>query len=291
MSSNSPGGGLRVLNVCAGGFVLAFATPAGAVTPEQAQSLPVAELARMVLGEAGALAVDVDRPKWPLCDIMCPTPTAEQLKQPPPLSAGLTFYLSPFAASTMSGGWRGLCGVVVVGVSYDGQGEVTGIGTGYRWGVPRGMARTEADERPTGFGARLAAATAECRDGANVRSFFTADNDNSAVRAVVAAHLLGEAARDPARRTFKLSCRIYTSRCEGAEGVEQVAAAIAPDRITQVFQVDCARPDEMTLSFGPDGCYELSLASPGESALVEVADTYSTLKLKRVEYRLDHVVF
>ena len=293
MNGGWRGGGRRILSICAGWLILAFAAPAGAVTPEQAQTLPVGELARLVLGEAGALAIDVDRPKWPVCEMMCPTPalTAEQLKQPPPLSAGLTFYLSPFAASAMTDQWQGLCGVPMVGVSFDEQGQVTGIGAGQRWGVPHGMARTGADRRMTDFGSRLAAATAECRNGADVRSFFSADNDTSALRAVIAAHLLGEAARDPARRTFKLVCQSYMSRCEGAQGVEEVAAAIAPARIIQVYQVDCAHPNAMTLSLGPGGCYHLSLASPGEWAVVEVADAYSTLRLERVEYHLNHVVY
>lgn len=35
-----------------------------ALTPQEAQVLPLAELAQRVLGAAGAVVIDVERPRW-----------------------------------------------------------------------------------------------------------------------------------------------------------------------------------------------------------------------------------
>jgi hypothetical protein len=275
----------------AGALALTLGSAAGGVTPKQAQTLPVAELARLVLGEAGALVVDVDRPKWPTCEIMCPPLTEEQLKQPPPLRLGLTFYLRPFAASGMLNKWTGLCGVSHVFVSYGEHDELTGIGTGQRWGVPHGMERVTATAASQDFTTRLAAETEKCRTGADSRAFFVADGyDTSAYRVVIAAQLFAEAARRNAPLPFKFACKSYLGRCEDG-GAETVAARFRPANISQVWQVDCAEPHHSLSSNGPNGCYDVMLKGEGENLLVEVADAHSQLKIKRVEYSHGMVVY
>lgn len=280
--------------------ILAFlAMPAGAITPEQAQTLPLDELARIVLGEAGANVVDVDRPKWPTCGLplMCSPETDPPPGRAPPLSLGLIFYQRPYAVTLDREGWTGLCGTDMIHVAYDGDGRLARIVTGRAWGVPHAMKRVRPAAPQPDSETRVAAANAECQGGVEPRSYFTADNDESASRVAIAAQLLAEAALSRAPPAFKLKCDTYlpVEPCQGREALELVASAIAPARITQVYQVDCASPHKTTLSFGPGGCYHLELdarrASVGASALIEVEDSYSVLKLKRVEYSLSQVVY
>jgi hypothetical protein len=268
----------------------ALAAPAVAVTPEEAQSLPLAELARRVLGEAGAAVVDVDRPEWPTCDIMCPPLTEQQRRQAPPLRLGLRFYQRPFAASLALHQWTGLCGTNLIFVHYDEQGRVSAIATGQRWGVPNGMGRIASPPPAQEFMSRLAAETAKCQ-GADLRTFFVADDDVSALRVAVAAQLFAEAASRSDPLPFKLACNSHLGDCKGRDAVETVAAAFQVSRITQVSQVDCAKPERPIVRYNQDGCYELSLDRPGESILVEIGDAYSDLRIKRVEYRLGTVVY
>jgi hypothetical protein len=283
----------RGLGPWVGALALAFASPASAVTPEQAQSLPLPELARLVLGQAGALVVEVDRPKWPTgCQmIACPTFTEEQLKQPPPLSFGLNFYLRPFAASDMSNRWTGLCGVVIIEVSFDNHDEMTGIGTQVRWGVPNGLERVPATGASNDFLARQAAATEKCRSVKDSRAFFVSDaDDTSAFRVAIAAQLFGEAARRGASLPFEFKCESYRWECKDG-GAEAVAERFRPANIARAMQVDCAPPHLYMTSIGPAGCYEVWFDDPGETLLVEVANGYSDLTIKRVEYTRSTIVY
>jgi hypothetical protein len=277
----------------AGALALSFASPAGAVTPEQARALPLPELARLVLGEAGALAVDVDRPKWPTsCQmIACPVVTEEQLKQAPPLAFGLSFYLRPFAASDLLNQWTGLCGVVIVGVSFDSHGELTDMGTQVRWGVPHGLERVPATATAQDIVPRQAAETEKCRRVTDARTFFVSDaGDISAYRVAIAAHLFGEAARRGAPLPFRFKCESYQWECKDG-GAETVAEKFRPANISTAMQVDCAPPHRNMTTIGPAACYEIRLNDPGEALLVEVANGFSSLTIERVEYTRSMVVY
>jgi hypothetical protein len=266
------------------------AHPAAAVTPKEAQSLPVEELARRVLGEAGSLVVDVDRPKWPTCDHMCPPLTEAQRSEAPPLHLGLRFYQRPTAASIALGEWTGLCATTLVYLHYDRNGELTSFSTGQRWGVPHGMQRVTQPIGPGDFMTRLGEQSARCQ-GADLRDFFIADDEGTALRIAVASHLFAEAVARPGPLSFKLSCSTPYGDCRGRAAVETVAGAFRPTRFSQLNQVECAKPDREILRIGPDGCYSVMLDGPGEHILVEIADAYSELKLKRVEYSRGLVVY
>lgn len=268
-----------------------FASPAGAVTPEQARTLPVAELARQVLGEAGALMVDVDRPAWPGCRmIACPHYTEEQLKQAPPLRFGMTFYQRTFAALETSNRWTGLCGVVLVDVRFDEGDELTGIDTRVTWGVPDRLERIPATAASKDFAARLAAATAKCRASADPRRFFIADSADDAYRVAIAARLFGEAARLGKPLPFGFKCSSHRLLCrDGA--AEAVAARFALANIAQAVQVDCDRPHLPISAIGPAACYDVRFHEPGETLLLVVADAYSDLRIERLEYMHDRVIY
>lgn len=84
---------------------------ASALTPEQAQTIPTAQLARTVLGEAGTTVVRVERPTRRDCAGFCPSLTEEEVerrKGPPPLS-GLLFFQRPTAVFSAQSNWSGLC--------------------------------------------------------------------------------------------------------------------------------------------------------------------------------------
>lgn len=279
----------RRLRLCVAAAA-ALATPAAAITPEEAQTLPVAELARRVLGEAAANVIDVDRPKWPTCDIGCPPLTEDQRSQAPPLHLGILFYQRPRAALNALYEWTGLCATGLIFVGYDSNGRVSDLGTGERWGVPRGMRRIAHSTKPGELAERRASESARC-EGSDLRDYFAADNDVSALRIAVAAHLFAEAARRPGPLPFELSCRLEYGDCAGRTAIDAVARAFRPTRISQVRQVNCANPNRLLSQAGPDGCYSVDLDSAGESLVVEIADAYSELKLRRVEYSRSDVVY
>jgi hypothetical protein len=194
-----------------------LAVPAGAVTPRQVRELPLGELAKLVLGEAGAVVMDVDRPEQQTCMFGCGSLTEEQRAQAPLLGNVLTFYTRPFPGGSLE--WKGLCEVQLIGVHLDESGTVAGIRTDKRWGVPHRMERASADLSPETSKARFAAEAEKCRTGPDVRTFFTADQGyDTAYRAAVAAQLLAEAAGGRSSLPFRFKCKSDFMECEGGEG-------------------------------------------------------------------------
>lgn len=264
--------------------VLAFiAAPAQAITPEQAQTLPVAELARIVLGEAGVVAVDVDRPKWLTCEILCPPLTEEQRKQPPPLQLGLTFY-TRMVSVRRSNEWRGLCSYDLISVAYDGSGKPSGIGKSSRWGAPHGMKRAsvptaENSEAPT------EAESEKCAAGTDPRTFFAFDDvlGNGPYRVMVAAELFAEAAERDSPLPFRFECTSEYGKCEG-EGAREVAEKFRSANIASVEQVDCAEPHGKLSSFAPDACYTVQLKGEAESLFLELTGAFFEPRIRRIEY-------
>jgi hypothetical protein len=270
--------------------ILAFlAFPAQAITPEQAQTLPVDELARIVLGEAGVVAVDVDRPKWLTCRI-CPPLTEEQRKQPPPLHLGLTFY-TRIVSFPRSNEWRGLCSYDLISVAYDGSGKPSGIGKSSRWGAPHGMKRASV---PTAENSEaLAEAESEkCAAGTDPRTFFAFDDvlGNGPYRVLVAAELFAEAARRDSPLPFKFECTSEFGKCEG-EGPKELAERFRSANIASIEQVDCAEPHGKLSSFSSDACYAVQLKDDAESLFLELTGAFFEPLIKRIEYNRVTVVY
>jgi hypothetical protein len=262
-----------------------LAAPASAVTPEQAQTLPVAELARLVLGEAGVLVEDVDRPKWRTCGVGCPPLTEEQMKGWPNLDR-LTFYTRP-GVGWSSEKWRGLCVVQVISVPFGARGEVAGIAVGRSWAAPFGMERVTTKATQSD----IAAEDEKCRSGGDPRTFFQGDDvvGLTAFRVLVAARLFAEAVERGGRLPFKFECKSDFSECE--EGAaESVSARFWPATIASAEQVDCADRQQKLSSVGPDACYRVSLKRDGESLFLEIADGFSDIRIKRLEYSRGMVI-
>ena len=264
--------------------VLAFTTaPAQAITPEQAQTLPVAELARIVLGEAGAIMVDVDRPKWPTC-FHCWPRTEDERKQPPPLHFGLSFYTRIFP-ERWNYEWRGLCGFHLITVAYDGSGKPSGIGKSFRWGAPHGMKRASTKPSFEDMEAFGEAERKKCATGTDPRTFFAFSDElgNGPYRVLVAAELFAEAAGRDSPLPFKFECKTEYGKCED-EGPKEVAERFQSANIATVEQVDCAEPHGKLSSFAPDACYAIQLKDAAESLFLELTGAFSEPRIKRIEY-------
>lgn len=119
-----------------------------AQSAQQAQSLPVAELAHLVLGKVGSSVVAVDRPQWPLnCrgGGLCPFDVnEEEARGPAPLTEGMTFYQRPEPAR---GGlqWTGLCSSTAIRVIYDSKGTPGTLTLTQRFGLSNAALRSGYD--------------------------------------------------------------------------------------------------------------------------------------------------
>ena len=161
------------------------------ISPEEAQKLPLPELATKVLGDAGTLMVDVNRPRWP---------GPFGLPGNPPVNE-ISFYQRPSEAYAGKG-WQGLCQSEVVDVSFDGDGVPRHITTHYVFGVADRMERA-SDQGP----AKLDKTEARCVALTPKTSFFYAKNYEEAG---ITAILLEELRRSRKVRggwPFEFSCR------------------------------------------------------------------------------------
>lgn len=124
-------------------MVALLPTGAGAITAEQARTMPLAELARNLLGEAGSLMVEVDRPRF--------DGVLEDIR----------FYGRAVGAGI------GMCSSDWVTVGFDERGKVNKVSAQRRYGVVGALYRySEAVRHP-----RLPAACSSIR---STKSFFPA---------------------------------------------------------------------------------------------------------------------
>lgn len=257
-----------------GAALLIGARPVPAITPEQARSLPVAELARLVLGEAGALFVDVDRPTVPSCGNFCP-PFTDEERRVPPLWLGMTFYQRPSSVSwRWPQIWTGLCMTMLVAVKFDEGGRLSGLSQEVRYGVPHGMLHHGLEPRDRGvWEARQRDAETACQTNASPRALFVADDGLSAHRAMVALHLFAEAARRPGPLPFRFQCWTQEIDCTTSELQRaDLAARLVPERVGRVSQVECNEPHSLFRGFGWTACYRIDLTETGASVFVEVEE-------------------
>lgn len=273
-------------------LALALAAQTAPVTPEQAQTMPVAELARAVLGPAGAAVVRVKRPVWPECGWMCPPTTpaeTEQRKRAPPLTPGIAFYQRPVAASPAGSDWTGLCTSAVIHVGFDEANQVTGVRMSNWYGVPDGMVRTSGN-LDRDFAAAQNARDRKCAAWSTDKGFY-ADSEESAHRAAAAVTLFREVAPRARALGIKVRCGMLAGDCTRKDQIVGVAALLSPARFGQVQQVRCADWCPAPVPATPDGCYSVYLTNDGESVLLQVADAHTKLRLVRVEYNQAQVVY
>lgn len=143
------------------------------LTPQEAQTLPVPELAARVLGAAGAIVVDVERPHFPVCVGLCP-PLLPHSDSPPPLTS-LTLYTRASASSEAD--WLGLCRATAIEVNFDKSGIVTSLDQRTTVGWLGALTRTKTGNGPGGAAAvssQYADFEARCRALPTTRQFVSA---------------------------------------------------------------------------------------------------------------------
>lgn len=285
--------------------VLTFAaSSAHALTLEEARDLPLGELARRMLGAAGATVVDVRRPDWARCrgPITCgPPPLGPDGRAPMPsgwhsanfFDATMTFYHKPSALVDSLNLWAGLCRTTTVTLDFDDAGNVKALSAADLYGVDGRMRRIpdpfaepgSPDEKDARFRAIEQAETDKCQKTA-VRSYFAADGMASAQTGVEGAALLAEALRGAGRMPFAFSCVLLDRRCNASD-YRMVAGAIDPKSIQQIGRWECAKvfPDARPTL---DMCLSIMLADDGERLLLQVA---TPLRIVRADYSMSHVVY
>lgn len=235
---------------------------ASALTPQEAQTLPVAELAQRILGATGVTIVDVDRPKWLVCVGMCP-PAEPHPEGPPPLTS-LTFYTRASASS--EAGWLGLCRATAVDVSFDKEGTVTRfnqratvgwLGTLTRGKVASGAAGVEAiSTQHRDFEAR-------CRALSTTRQFVPAFGPLDGERALIAVALVHDSMvkGGPIRVTCTVDLFLHQP-CGTVADLRSLADDVTVSKITGIEQIDPRTGLFVTGGPADSGCYRVSLAQP-----------------------------
>ena len=149
--------------------LLASANPVEALNLKEAQTLPLPQLARLVLGDVGAMMVDVDRPP-----------------------NKLTFYQRPTPSEVSFGSWTGMCQSMVVEPHYDQHWILTRFSTSYRYSAPFGMRKKSSSDS-----AKSSTKTGvACQQAKDSRYFFEASEPLSAFRALAGLQMFEDAAQE-----------------------------------------------------------------------------------------------
>ena len=264
-------------------MLLALAA-AVALTPAEAQTLPVAELARRVLGAAGTLVVDVARPSWPQCVGLCAPQPPHVQGEPPPLRT-LTFYTG--AVATGDANWLGLCRATAIDVTFDATGAVTGLDQRATVGWLGALTRQAQGSGPaaiTTISAQYAQVDARCRALPTTGNFISTNWPLDGVRALIAVSLIHDSMASPG--VIRVTCSIdlgHPEPCGTPADLAALAGDVAVDRITGIERVDANTGYFVTGGPADSGCYRVSLAQPfGQSdqiaLCVRVGETLTVTK-------------
>jgi hypothetical protein len=186
--------------------VLALLVPGIAfaqITPEQAQSTPVLDLAKRLLGESGHNMIEADRPRYP------------KILEP------ITFY----SRAAVLGSQFGLCGATRATVHFDESGKVDGLLSEMRYGVA-GNIHPEAKEMTDANYERI------CASVVSTRNYFPAPDPQSALE--IAWYVEAISGRGPfASQSFEFTC---TGACsQGRDNLSWLTL----DGIDSAFSIPC----------------------------------------------------
>jgi len=201
------------------------------LTSSEAQALPLAQLAHRVLGAAGDIVREIDRPDWGPCPQRfgrCLTP-----HWPPPGPPPLKFTLYSRATSTDR---IGLCTAQRIHVAFDDNGRAAQLNAETRYGAetPLSAAFTPDD---------IAASERICAAARSTRNYFPAPNARIAYRAALFTAQIRDAAATGAAAgpspAWTLTCR-FQGRQPCREGLANVIAAkLEAARIETVLTEPC----------------------------------------------------
>ena len=216
------------------GFFLPSSTLAQ-VTPEDVQEMPLPDLAKLVLGEVGALMIDVDRPSWGERNWRIPSSIPWPPKEAPPVHR-----LRFFGKGVVTGSQFGMCGSDWVTVKFDEHGVVEAVEAERRYGVEGNLY-----SRPGSW--TYEESEKICDGVTSTRSYFPAPGAQSALE--IARYLDAIGGKGPfAGQSFEFHC---TGACrEGREDLRRLAL----DEIDESREIDCL-PSASALP----SCFELIL--------------------------------
>ena len=264
-------------------FLLAQAATAP-LTVQAAQTLPVADLAHIVLGEAGSKVVDIDRPAWPRCGgvpVSCPGVSGV-----PPLSQGMTFYYRPEAVSDLN--WTGLCVSRTIKVSFGPEGGVERLEFSSRYKAPSNLRR-----RMSKWSAWQRADNDACATVGDIKSFFYASDDTTAMRGMIGLALFAEASHANRPLPFRFRCEISVAVLTNCTAISQrsgILAAVGFEKVRDIQQTQCPRQTELPI-YGAHACYHISFPADGESVTIELNDSLSGPRLAAFSYDFGRVVY
>lgn len=219
-------------------LALLMLMPLGAraqTSPAEAQELPLEALAGKLLGDFGALMMDVERPSWGPRHHRLPESIPWPPERPPPLRK-LRFYSRPVVARSASG----LCASDWVTVWFEEDGNIEWVDVENHFGV-------EGDLYASPAGWKRDQAGPTCTAVSSTRDYFPAPDEQAAFR--IARYLDAIAGRGQfAGQDFKFSC---SPECRGDRAVLRFLELAEIDRAREI---DC-RPTDLTLP----SCYELTV--------------------------------
>jgi len=185
-----------------------FSGAAHALTsPEDARRLPLAQLAKKLLGETGSLMIDVDRPK-----------SDEKLRQ-------IRFY----SRATLAGSQFGICGASWVTIDFEDSGAVEKISSEGRYGVTGDIYRAPKKWTYDEYGEL-------CKGVRSTRKFFPAPNSQAALE--MAWYLDAISGKGPfAKQNFAYTC---TGLCASEKNDLKW---LTLEQIDDVRPIDCTKSD------------------------------------------------
>ena len=186
--------------------VLALLIPAmsiAQITPKQAQTIPLPDLAKKLLGESGDKMIEVDRPRYP------------KILEP------ITFY----SRATVLGSQFGLCGATHATVQFDEEGMVDGLLSEKRYGVAGNIHPTDKERSDKNYRKICASVT-------STRDYFPAPGAQSALE--IAWYVEAISGKGPfASQSFEFTC---TGACsQGRSNLSWLAL----DEIDSAFAIPC----------------------------------------------------
>lgn len=266
---------------------------APALLPQEAQTLPLAELAHRVLGATGAIVVDAERPHWPVCAGMCP-PAQPHPDGPPPLTS-LTFYTR--ASASNEAGWFGLCRATAVDVSFDKEGTVTSLNQRTTVGWLGALTREKVGSGAAGadISAQYKAFDERCRALPTTRQFVSAFGPLDGERALIAVALVHDSMErgGPIRVTCAIDFFSHQP-CGTAADLRALADDVTVAKVTGIERIDPRTGLFVTGGAADSGCYRISLAQPlGSSDQINlcVRVTNTLLTVTRAAFSRNRVVY
>ena len=204
-------------------------------SPAEAQDMPLEALAGKLLGDFGALMMDVERPSWGPKPRLLPESMPWPPEEPPPLRE-LRFY----SRATVARALPGLCASDRVTVWFEEDGNIEGVDVENHFGIEGDLYAPPANWKDEQAGPTCAAVS-------STRDYFPAPDEEAAFR--IARYLDVIAGRGPfAGQDFRFSCG---PECRGGRAF---LGFLELDEIDEAREIDCA-PTDLTLP----SCYELTV--------------------------------